>query len=102
MAHHTEEKAVDFIVVLATPPYTMPHCTQGLTGLANTIPNAKFQGLRQILRAEGMVFDAEYEVLKLPEVVWNGVEKGGEGKTGVHCVACCRALPLGVGEKPHC
>ncbi|CAM9265325.1 unnamed protein product [Scytosiphon promiscuus] len=34
---------------------------QGLTGLANTIPNAKFQGLRQILHADGMVFDAEYE-----------------------------------------
>lgn len=35
---------------------------QGLTGLANTIPNAKFRGLRQILHADGMVFDAEYEV----------------------------------------
>eukprot|EP00752_Nemacystus_decipiens_P009010 g8043.t1 len=34
---------------------------QGLTGLANTIPKAKFQGLRQILHADGMVFDAEYE-----------------------------------------
>ncbi|CAM9171196.1 unnamed protein product [Laminaria digitata] len=34
---------------------------QGLTGLANTIPNAKFRGLRQILHADGMVFDAEYE-----------------------------------------
>lgn len=37
--------------------------SQGLTGLANTIPNAKFQGLRQILHADGMVFDAEYQVL---------------------------------------
>lgn len=39
--------------------------TQGLTGLANTIPNAKFSGLRQILHADGMVYDAEYEVRKL-------------------------------------
>lgn len=34
---------------------------QGLTGLANTIPNARFSGLRQILHVDGMVFDAEYE-----------------------------------------
>lgn len=37
---------------------------QGLTGLANTLPNAKFRGLRQVLHADGMVFDAEYEVMK--------------------------------------
>lgn len=41
---------------------SVPPRAQGLTGLANTIPNAKFQGLRQILHADGMVFDAEYEV----------------------------------------
>ena len=42
--------------------FSVPPRAQGLTGLANTIPNAKFQGLRQILHADGMVFDAEYEV----------------------------------------
>lgn len=35
---------------------------QGLTGLANTIPNASFRGLKQVMHADGMVFDAEYEV----------------------------------------
>lgn len=36
---------------------------QGLTGLANTLPNAIFRGLRQVLHVDGMVFDAEYEVI---------------------------------------
>ncbi|CAM9167330.1 unnamed protein product, partial [Discosporangium mesarthrocarpum] len=34
---------------------------QGLTGLANTIPNARFRGVLQRLEANGLAFDAEYE-----------------------------------------
>lgn len=47
---------------------------QGLTGLANTLPNARFRGLRQVLHVDGMVFDAEYEVSEdIPLVGRHGI-----------------------------